>query len=944
MGNIVLLDDLTINKIAAGEVIERPASVVKEMVENSIDAGAKNITVEIQKGGISLIRIKDDGSGIAEDDMEIAFERHATSKIRSADDLENVKSMGFRGEALASIAAIAKVEMISKRADSEIGHKIVVEGGKILEKSELGCNTGTTITVQNLFFNTPVRYKFLKKNYTEAGYIEDVITRIALVNKNVAIKLISDGKTIVQTNGSGELKNVIYSIYGKDIAAETIEVNYEYEDMKVTGVIGRPVIARSNRSNQLFFVNGRYVKDKNLTAAAEQAYKGIIPVARYGFLVLNLEIDPKKVDVNVHPAKLEVRFENEKSVFKAIYHAIKAGLTESELSEDIKKEDNILFDKTISDNENYVDLPNVEEKKGLFGIFQKIMKEPEEMKDEENRNSLEEIYKFRKGLAEIGVNPISSASAFDIINTQENSKDMATLDDANYIKRKDYNLDSNYNSNLNNTEEKNNDNFANININKYSEFAHKLENNLINENYKNNNGDDIINNEILKKSEDINKEDTGIASINDNEISKKVNFGNTSISSETKELDVTVVNDMIKEKTLEVLSIKNDNMQETQTIPKINTDKKKDDTQILERVEIPKKAYDNNEFSEKEISEEVSKSSNEKEDFLNKQDTQILDIDLSSKSVRNLENKEDKKVSSDETIVDNFSAIAEKLVEAKLVSENTQMIDTSKVREAMKQSNNKEDDNIESEIKFDEMYKKTFGVDPNAVRKEKELENLGKEKTNAATEISYIDENENIFEETEDEIPEVKYRLLGIAFDSYIIIEIKNEMYIVDISVAEERIIYEKIKYNYYNEEKDEQFLLLPDVITITNKQMVVARENIYMFSKAGFSFEEFGDNTIKLISVPGICEKLNTKQLFIDILDEIDKVAVIEVEEKEEKFISTIASRVAQKTKLKLDEEEADNLLKDLFSLPDPFSCPNGKNVAMKMTKYDLERKFSRK
>ena len=913
MGNIVLLDDLTINKIAAGEVIERPASVVKEMVENSIDAGAKNITVEIQKGGISLIRIKDDGSGIAEDDMEIAFERHATSKIRSADDLENVRSMGFRGEALASIAAIAKVEMISKRADSEIGHKIVVEGGKILEKSELGCNTGTTITVQNLFFNTPVRYKFLKKNYTEAGYIEDVITRIALVNKNVAIKLISDGKTIVQTNGSGDLKNVIYSIYGKDISAETIEVNYKYEDMKVTGVIGRPVIARSNRSNQLFFVNGRYVKDKNLTAAAEQAYKGIIPVSRYGFLVLNLEIDPKKVDVNVHPAKLEVRFENEKSVFKAIYHAIKAGLTESELSEDIKKEDNILFDKIISDNENYVDLPNVEEKKGLSGIFQKIMKEPEEIKDEENRNSLEEIYKFRKGLAEIGVNPISSASAFDIINTQKNSKDMAALDDANYIKRKDYNLDSNYNSNYNNTEKKDNDNFANININKYSEFAHKLENNLINENYKNNNDDDIINKEILNKSEDINKEDTGIASINDNEISKKVNFGNTSISSETKELDVTVVNDMIKEKTLEVLSIKNDNMQETQTIPKINTDIKKDDTQILERVEIPKKAYDNNEFSEKEISEEASKLSNEK-------------------------------VSSDETIVDNFSAIAEKLVEAKLVSENTQMIDTSKVREAMKQSNNKEDDNIESEIKFDEMYKKTFGVDPNAVRKEKELENLGKEKTNAATEISYIDENENIFEETEDEIPEVKYRLLGIAFDSYIIIEIKNEMYIVDISVAEERIIYEKIKYNYYNEEKDEQFLLLPDVITITNKQMVVARENIYMFSKAGFSFEEFGDNTIKLISVPGICEKLNTKQLFIDILDEIDKVAVIEVEEKEEKFISTIASRVAQKTKLKLDEEEADNLLKDLFSLPDPFSCPNGKNVAMKMTKYDLERKFSRK
>ena len=214
MGNIVLLDDLTINKIAAGEVIERPASVIKEMVENSIDAGAKNITVEIKNGGISLIRIIDDGKGIAEDDLEIAFERHATSKIRKAEDLAEVMTMGFRGEALASIAAISKVEMVSRTADSEIGHKIVVEGGKILEKSEAGSPVGTKITVENLFYNTPVRYKFLKKDYTEAGYIEDAIKKIALYNKDVSFKLISNGKTILQTNGNGDLKTVIYSIFG----------------------------------------------------------------------------------------------------------------------------------------------------------------------------------------------------------------------------------------------------------------------------------------------------------------------------------------------------------------------------------------------------------------------------------------------------------------------------------------------------------------------------------------------------------------------------------------------------------------------------------------------------------------------------------------------------------------------------------------------------------
>ena len=280
MGKIVLLDDLTINKIAAGEVIERPASAVKEMCENSIDAGAKNITVEIKNGGISLIKIVDDGCGISEDDMEIAFERHATSKIRNSDDLVKVKTMGFRGEALASVASISNVEMISKRPEDEIGHKIVIEGGKVLEKSEVACPNGTTIIVKNLFFNTPVRYKFLKKDFTESGYIEDSITRLALVNKNVSIKLINTGKTVIQTNGNGDIKTVIYSIYGKDVANGVIDIDYTYEDIRVTGVIGNSSISRSNRNGQIFFVNSRYVKDKTLSSAIDQAYKDILPVRK----------------------------------------------------------------------------------------------------------------------------------------------------------------------------------------------------------------------------------------------------------------------------------------------------------------------------------------------------------------------------------------------------------------------------------------------------------------------------------------------------------------------------------------------------------------------------------------------------------------------------------------------------------------------------------------
>jgi DNA mismatch repair protein MutL len=282
MGKIVLLDDLTINQIAAGEVIERPASVVKELVENSIDAGAKNITIDIKNGGISYIRITDNGSGILPDDMEIAFERHATSKIRSADDLDEVKSMGFRGEALASIAAIAKVDLVSKAIGQDNGYEVVMEGGDIKEKHEAGCAQGTSITITELFYNTPVRYKFLKKDFTETGYIEEIIQRIALANPNVSIKLVDTGKTTIQTTGSGKIEDAIYAIFGKEIVENILPVEYMYEDLHITGVIGKPIISRSNRSNQLFYVNHRFIKDKTLTSASVHALpvKGFVSITR----------------------------------------------------------------------------------------------------------------------------------------------------------------------------------------------------------------------------------------------------------------------------------------------------------------------------------------------------------------------------------------------------------------------------------------------------------------------------------------------------------------------------------------------------------------------------------------------------------------------------------------------------------------------------------------
>ena len=690
MGKIVLLDELTINKIAAGEVIERPASVVKELVENSIDAGATNITVEIQNGGISKIRIIDNGSGMSKDDLEFALERHATSKIRKADDLENVKSMGFRGEALASIAAIAHVELVSKTEDDSIGHKIVVEGGKILEIEDSASQKGTTITVSNLFFNTPVRYKFLKKDFTEAGYIEDAVTRIAIANPNIAIKLINGNKTIIQTNGNGDLKTVIYTIYGKEIAEGLLEVNYEYEGIKVTGAIGKPEIARNNRSYQMFFVNKRYIKDKTLSAGVEQAFKGLIPIGKYGVVVLNIEIEPNKIDVNVHPTKLEIRFQEEQKVFKAIYHSVKDTLLKGDLVKEVERE------------------PVVEE--------QKLEVNQEPVKLEENQIKTEQV-----------------------VEPKVETEDIKKSGFMGLFKKKEKDAD---------------------------EFI---------ENYSTNTLQEIF---------------------------AQKNVGQP------------------------------------------------------EKVEIP-----------------TQEQKDKMEDIIERQ--------------KELENPNEEEPTSKD---------------------------------------------------FDEMYVKTFGKLPETQKIEEDSNKIDVKTLKEVGNISVFEEKENY-----NAIP--KYKFIGALFSTYLVIEMNDEIYIIDQHAAHERVMYEKVKKNFYNNmEKDSQIMLLPDIIELSHKERAIVKENTELFKKAGFIIEEFGDNTIRLIGVPSLCMDLDTKELFLEILDEIDTVAITAKQEKEDKFISTIACKAAVKANMKLTNEEVDTLMRQLLVLPNPFTCPHGRPTAIKMTRYDIERKFNRK
>ncbi|MBQ7653497.1 MAG: DNA mismatch repair endonuclease MutL, partial [Clostridia bacterium] len=330
MSKINVLPKNIADLIAAGEVVDRPASIVKETVENSIDAGASFITVEIKNGGISYIRVTDNGSGIEKDDVKNAFVSHATSKVLSAEDLDSIMTLGFRGEALASIAAVAKIELMTRTATDEVGTRYVVEASEEKSFDDAGCPIGTTIVIRDLFFNTPARMKFLKKDVTEANAVSAVMDRMALSHPEISFRFIRDGKETLLTHGDGKLISSIYSVFSKDFASALVPVDYELNGVKVTGFISKPLNSRPNRSMQFFFVNNRYVKSKTAFIALEEAYKNQIMVGKFPACVLNISIPFDTVDVNVHPSKLEVRFSNEKLIFNAVYYGCINSLREND--------------------------------------------------------------------------------------------------------------------------------------------------------------------------------------------------------------------------------------------------------------------------------------------------------------------------------------------------------------------------------------------------------------------------------------------------------------------------------------------------------------------------------------------------------------------------------------------------------------------------------------
>ena len=354
MSKIQVLDQITIDQIAAGEVIERPASVVKELVENAIDAGSSSVTVEIQEGGIALIRIADNGCGIAREDVPNAFLRHSTSKIRSIQDLSHVGSLGFRGEALSSIAAVSQVELRTKTADDLFGTHYLIEGGTEKKIEEIGATDGTTFLIRQLFYNIPARRKFLKTPMTEASHVNDVLMRLALSHPEIALRFVNNGQEKLRTSGNGKTKDVIYQLYGRDVAANLLEIHYEKNGIRLDGFLGKPIISRGNRTYENYFINGRYIRSGMVSKAIEDGYKDFMMQHKFPFVVLYLSLPPEETDVNVHPTKMEVRFHNQQAVYGTLMEGVHKTLSEPELIPDVHLEERNVGKKSDNSTQHNV--------------------------------------------------------------------------------------------------------------------------------------------------------------------------------------------------------------------------------------------------------------------------------------------------------------------------------------------------------------------------------------------------------------------------------------------------------------------------------------------------------------------------------------------------------------------------------------------------------------
>lgn len=662
MNRINLLDENTSNKIAAGEVVERPSSVIKELVENSIDANSKNITIEIQDGGCSLIRIIDDGYGIHKDDLKKAFMPHATSKIKDVNDIFSINTLGFRGEALASIASVSKVSLKTKQASDEFGKEILVEGGEIIYENECACNNGTTIEVRDLFFNVPARKKFLKSFTREGSIINDIINRISISKPEIGFKLFNNNKKVLQTFGNNNLKDVLRVIYGKKITDNILYFENENDYIKIYGYVGKEEIARGSRNNQSIFVNNRYIKNRTLAVAVENAFRSFSTVNKFPFFTLFIDIYPEYIDVNIHPTKAEIKFKDDRLIFKMIFDAVHSAL-----------------------------------KNDIFDNFK--------LPEEEN-----------------------------------------------------------------------------------------VKNTSISENIKMN------------------------LDFNDNEI-------------------------------------------------KFNSFEKND------KLIINDKSID---YSEK-IKDAISK---EKEEF----------------------NRLKEKFTKDNLLINNLS-------------DNDININSSKELLVLPENDKSTYNN------YNVLYDKVEKISDNINTNYKEINKKQEEKI--------------------AKFPPLK--IIGQFNKTYIIAEFNEVLYLIDQHAAHEKILFEKYLNSIANGSLVVQPLLVPTIIELTTDDLAYYIENKDIFKNAGFLVEDFGGNSIFLKEVPYFLGKIDSKDLFLNIIDDLKSLGTGKTIDIKYNKIATMACKKAVKANDSLTEKEMIKLIDELRFIEDPFHCPHGRPTIIKFTNTELDKRFRR-
>lgn len=956
---IRILDNNTINKIAAGEVIEKPVNVVKELVENSIDAGAAHISVEIKGGGIDYIRVTDDGSGIPYEEVPTAFLRHATSKIVTSEDLFFLNTLGFRGEALASIASVSHTEMITKVSDELMGTKITLDCGSVIEMIKTGSPDGTTIIVRDLFFNVPARKKFLNTPGAEGTKIIELMEELALSNPSVAFQLIVNGSVKVQTNGAGNIKDIIFRIFGKEIHDNLLKLDYEDEFIRIMGYITKPSVCRPSRSGENYFINGRYVKNDYVTRGIEEGYRGFLMQHQFPFVVLYIELDPFGIDINVHPAKSEVKITNGEFLVEILNKTINKALSENELIPDAFK--------PKEDKEKLERAPEPFEKKLIKGEHV-VQKGYESKIKTEKQLAVEDEALNKEKSGEFTIEFSDSAPTGESAPKGKFMNNITTIDYKSKYNKLEERMKLGVDEDEENTEASSVDD-----QNKKVEAKPEI--------VKEEKSSEIIKEEASKlefrKAEPKEypnspyKEGAAAASTG-------VVFTKASSFVENKEYKDepvhSVMDQMREAQSLQDGEVKSEEVSDTVKgvpedtaeidVKKVNEALAEQEKAEAENKSTASETSDNeNAVYEEKTEEVVEEPINPFEEWLNSienKDESELEKENSGLIVKlsEIEKNAVKEDAEDANDAFNEFDLEKKLDIIDRIPENENETSEDRLKSSADKYSVLNDD-IEpinsDEVEFKQNDNRSVFRVKDFSKNEEEtsspvkenVENIFKkvDRFNTSSKNVKPKETQSVLftEKTLDPSKLSKFKIIDQIFDTYWLILVENELLIMDQHAAHEKVLYEKFMDKFKNNKIETQTLMLSQVVNLSRSEMDVYLRYKKEFEKFGFIINDFGDRDLFIRGIPTDLFGTDAKSLFTEILSELINVSPSLHIDVIETRIATRACKAAIKGNQKMSTEDCKKLIEYMLTLKNPYQCPHGRPTLIRISKTDLEKMFKR-